>query len=356
MATADSNNRVARRRRYRKAGLWTIAVILVGAVALPLGSYVYTGIQSAHAQAVEDKNPRANYWRAVREGNSGYTAVVGQETGVLIQDGGHNWRQLRNGLLANYGGWVLFLIAIVILLFFAWRGRVNIDKGRSGQLVKRWSAWERFVHWITAITFVTLAITGVSLLFGRVMLIPLLGPQGFSAWADISIGLHNVVGPVFSVAVALLIIMWIPRNLPAKGDGEWLAKAGGMFKEGVHPPAGRVNAGEKIWFWIICTVGVVTIATGFILDFPNFDQTRGTMQLSNLIHGTASLVWIAVWFGHLYLGTVGTEGTLEGMTSGYVDVNWAKQHHDIWYAELQRQGAETTSPAPSPGGADQQPA
>ncbi len=355
MATPEMTTRQRRRRRYRRVALWTIAVIMVGAMVLPLGSYVYTGIQPVHAQAIEDSNPRSNFWREVRGGQSGYTAVQGQETDVLVQNGGQNWRQYRNGLLANYGGWALFLVAVLILLFFGLRGRMNIDSGRSGQLIKRWSSWERFVHWYTAILFVILAITGLSILFGRAVLIPLMGPRGFAAWADLAIGLHNVIGPAFAIGVLVMILMWIPRNLPSKGDGEWLMQAGGMFKEGAHPPSGQVNAGEKIWFWIICTVGIAAIVSGLILDFPNYGQSREAMQTANLVHGVTALIWVAVWFGHAYLGTFGTEGTLEGMTTGYVDVNWAKQHHDQWYDEVREGGGETTRASPG-GGAGEQPA
>jgi len=356
MAKSDDSSPDARARRYQRIALWSIAFILLSAVILPLGSYVYTGIQSAQAQAVEDSNPRANYWRAVREGDRGYTAVEGKEAGVLVQSGGQNWRQYRNRLLANYGGWALFLIVIAILVFFGLRGRVEISGGRSGVMVKRWNAWERFVHWYVAILFVLLAITGLSILFGRAVLIPLLGPEGFAAWADLAIGLHNVCGPAFSIGVAVMIIMWIPNNLPSKGDGEWLSKAGGMFSHDSHPPAGKANAGEKIWFWIISTVGVTAIVTGFILDFPNYGQTRDTMQLANIIHGIATLVWVGVWFGHAYLGTIGTDGALEGMTTGEVDANWAKQHHNLWYDEVRQSGGETrqaAGEAPKPGTGEQ---
>ena len=142
----------------------------------------------------------------------------------------------------------------------------------------------------------------------------------------------------------------------SQGDGEWLGKLGGMFKEGDHPPSGKVNAGEKIWFWIVCTVGVAVIVTGLILDFPNYGQTRETMQIASIIHGVAALVWVGVWFGHAYLGTFGTEGTLEGMTTGYVDANWAEQHHDLWYEEVRRGGGEAEKPAAGAGGRGEQPA
>ena len=73
------------------------------------------------------------------------------------------------------------------------------------------------------------------------------------------------------------------------------------------------------------------------------------MQLSNVIHGVCALLWIAFWVGHAYIGTIGSEGSLEAMTTGYVDVNWAKQHHDLWYDEI-ADTAEHVTEGPSGGG------
>lgn len=354
MAKSEITTRNARARRYKRIVLWSIAIILVGSMVLPLGSYVYTGIQSAHAQAVEDSNPRANFWRAVREGDRGYTAVQGQETDVLVQNGGQNWRQLRNGPIATIGGWVLFGIVLVIALFFGLKGPVPLDNGRSGRTVERWSAASRVLHWYTAILFIILAVTGLSLLFGRAVLIPLLGPAGFAAWADVSIGLHNYSGPAFSIGVVLILVFWARHNLPAKGDWSWLVQGGGLLGKGKHPPAGRINAGEKIFtYGAMLTVGVAVVATGYILDFPNYGQTRELMQTASIIHAITSIIWIALMLGHIYLGSVGVEGALEGMSTGRVDENWAKQHHSLWYEEARRQGTTQTAgdAARRPGGA-----
>ena len=321
-------------------------------MALPLGSYVVTGIQSANAQAVEETNPRANYWRAVRDGNQGYTAVEGQETNVLMQEGGQNWRQWRNGPIATIGGWGLFVMVLGIALYFGLKGPVPLDDGRSGRTVSRWSTANRVLHWYTAILFIILAITGLSILFGRAVLIPLLGPEGFAAWADISIGLHNYCGPAFAIGVVLMLVFWARYNLPAKGDGNWLAQGGGFFGKGKHPPAGRINAGEKIFtYGAMLTIGVVVVATGFILDFPNYGQTRDTMQLAHILHGVASLIWVALMLGHIYLGSVGVEGALEGMTTGRVDENWAKQHHSLWYDEARKEGTPASDAGEPAGGA-----
>jgi len=348
MAKVEKSTRA---RRYKRITLWSMAIILLGAMVLPLGGYVYTGIQAAQAQAVKNENPRANYWRAVRGGDSGYSAVTGTrqsdgavingETNRLMNADGQNWRQIRNGYVANYGGWILFLVLIAILLFFVKFGRVELEGGRSGETVVRWSAWERFVHWVTAISFIILAISGLSLLFGRILLIPLMGPAGFAAYAGLAKGLHNFVGPwFFTPGVALMIIMWIAHNIPTAEDVEWFAKGGGLIgKE--HPSAGRMNGGEKVWFWFICTVGVVSIVTGFLLNFQAFFELgRYGMQTSLVVHGISALAFIAFWLGHAYIGSIGSEASLEAMTTGEVDVNWAKQHHDRWYEELQEQGAE----------------
>ena len=353
MGKTENTTRTTRARRYKRIVLMSIAIILVGAVALPLGSYVYTGIQSAHAQAVEDTNPRANYWRAVRGGDQGYTSVQGQETNVLMQEGGQNWRQWRNGPIATIGGWGLFVIVLAIALWFGVKGPMPLEHGRSGRTVDRWSTANRVLHWYTAILFIILAITGLSLLFGRAVLIPLLGPEGFAAWADISIGLHNYAGPAFAVGVVLMLVFWARYNLPAKGDGTWLAQGGGFFGKGKHPPAGRINAGEKIFtYGAMLTIGVVVVVTGFILDFPNSGQTRDTMQLAHIIHGIGSLIWIALMLGHIYLGSVGVEGALEGMTTGRVDENWAKQHHSLWYEGARQEGTQASEvEAPAGGGA-----
>lgn len=340
MDNKQQSSIAARRRRYRRIALWSMLLMVSLAMLLPLGGYLYVGMQQANAQAVEQTNPRSNMWRAVRDGNAGYTAVSGSEAGVLIQDG-QNWRQLRNGPIANYGAWVLLGVLVAIALFFAIRRSVKIEGGRSGVRIKRWNAFERTVHWSTATLFMILAITGLSMLFGRAVLIPLLGPSGFAAWAELAMALHNYLGPWFGGLVVVMIVMWMRHNIPNATDFKWFAKGGGVVGN-KHPDAGFTNGGEKVWFWFICTVGVVVIASGLVLNFPNWGFSRGEMQLANMVHSVGAMAWIALWFGHAYIGTVGTEGALEGMTTGYVDENWAQQHHNLWLDEVK---AKESGPA-----------
>ncbi len=340
--------------RARRRTIWSAIIILFGALVLPLFGYVYVAVNEAIAAssaAEQQTNPRANYWRAVRQGNEGYTAASGPyTTGVLIQNGGQNWRQLRNGPVAGVLPWLLAVVVLAIGLYAMWRGRIRLDHPASGRTVTRWSLGERVLHWYTGVLFIILAITGLSLLIGRAALIPLLGLNGFSAYAAFAIALHNYLGPFFIVGVLLEIVAWARHMLPEPSDLEWFKQGGGFFGRGQHPHAGRINAGEKyLTFWLgLVVLGVAVCVTGLILDFPNFAQSRETMQLANLIHGVAGIIWVALILGHMYLGSVAMEGTLEAMTRGHVSVEWAKQHHDLWYEEARRQGTVEERPAGRP--------
>lgn len=339
--------------RRARTMLWSMVIIVVSAMVLPLSGYVYVGIVSdsqAQSAAQSESNPRANYWRAVREGNEGYVASRGPyTTNVLVQNGGQNWRQVRNGPVATYGAGILVAVLVILLAFYAIRGSMKLEGERSGKTVFRWSAFERGMHWFVAILFIILAITGLSMLFGRAVLIPLLGLEGFSAWATVSITLHNWLGPLFIVGVAAMILVWFKNNLPKSYDWEWFKQGGGILK-GKHPPAGKANAGEKLFvFWgglILC--GIIVSATGIVLDFPIWGQSREDMQLAQVMHASFGMLWTAIILGHAYLGSIGTEGAFEGMISGRVSVEFAEQHHNMWYEEVKHQAEDTGH---KPGGA-----
>jgi formate dehydrogenase subunit gamma len=333
MATDKQN------KRYRtiRIFVWSIVLFVSATMLLPLTGYLYVGIVNAEVASAdqEDTNPRSNFWRAVREGNAGYTTVRGQETNVLIQNGGESWRQWRNGPIITYGAIALGAVAGLLLIYMLLRGQVKLEGGNSGRTVERWSLFMRTLHWYTAILFIILAVTGLSLLFGRAVLIPAMGPEGFAAWAQTAKTIHDYLGPPFAAGVVLMLLLMLPYNLPERTDLKWLAKGGGLLGKGEHPHAGRINAGEKIFtYGSMLILGVVVCVSGLILDFPNYGQLRETMQLANVLHAAASVLWIAIMFGHIYLGLWGVEGTLKAMTRGRVDENWAKQHHDLWYEKV----------------------
>jgi len=347
MAQQDTSTRpkMSPARKKRMAWLGLLAILTL-AVALPLASYsVHWFGSSAVAQdASSAVNPRSNYWRAVEQGVGGNTSVGGPEAGILIAPGGVEWQQFRDGLVAKYLPWVIVAAFAVVLLYHLIHGKNKLDANHlSGRKIKRWSSFDRTVHGVTAISFIILAITGLSMIIGKNLLIPLLGKAGFAWWAQTSITVHNVVGPVFTLGISLMIIMWIWHNFPTRVDIEWFKQGGGMFSN-THPSAGRMNGGEKVWFWVVAIVGLAVSVTGLIMLVPIYnlpvpswlawvplvEGTRPQMQQATLIHAILSIGWTAMAVGHAYTGTAGTEGAFEGMKTGYVSEEWARQHHDLW--------------------------
>ncbi len=345
---AQENKGKRRNRLY--VALAAIALGLLLAMALPLTGYVLHSaglVQVAQAQDDEDEavNPRAEYWRAVRGGVEGYSAVSGPEAGVLIQDGGQKWRETRNGPVSFWGGWLIVLVIVAIAAKHAIAGKDKLES-RTGRTIARWSIFERFLHWFVGVSFIVLAITGLSLLFGRALLIPLMGKEGFAIWAQLTKPVHDYLALPFAVAFILMLFSLIPRNILRSYDFAWLKSLGGSFGEG-HPSANFINGGEKLFFWLLFFGGIALTIAGLFLLFPNFGWERSTMQLANIVHSAMGLFLIAISLGHIYLGTVGTEGLLDAMVSGEVDEGFAKQHNDLWYAEV-RGGTPTTESSPAP--------
>ncbi|MCK8514802.1 formate dehydrogenase subunit gamma [Methylonatrum kenyense] len=331
-------------RRWR-AMLWSLFAIIILAMALPSIGYLVADAAQVYGPErdfSEERaaNPRSEMWRDARFGEGGFTTQTGPYvTNQMIANIGENWRQVRTGPMTTIGGWFLIAVLVLISLFFAVVGRSRIEGGRSGMTVVRWKGYERFLHWFTALSFIVLAITGLSLLFGRYVLIPIVGHSGFAGYAQAAMYVHNFLGPAFSVGVLFMIVLWAKHNIPNRTDVQWFKQGGGIIGN-KHPSAGKMNGGEKVWFWLgVFTLGLIVIVSGFILDFPNWGfQTREIMAWSQGIHAVAAIIWIGFFFGHAYIGTLGTEGALEGMTRGRVDTNWAKQHHDLWYEDLIARG------------------
>ncbi|MGC1440466.1 MAG: formate dehydrogenase subunit gamma, partial [Burkholderiaceae bacterium] len=283
-------------------------------LALPFSGLLMTDDGVAIAQDKEalsgtfgDKNPRSDFWRAVRDGNSGRSQVQGVDSGMLINNGGENWRQLRNGPIYYWGGIVLAVMAGLIVLFHLLSmatKSTRLEHGRSGVKIPRWDQFTRLLHWVTAITFILLSVTGLSLFYGRELLIPLLGKDAFAAWASVAKEIHNYGGPIFGVSLTLMLLLLVRHNIPNGTDVKWLLKGGGLFSKNSHPHAGRMNAGEKVWFWLLATVGMAVVVTGFVMLF-NLGISRADSQTAMLVHGIASLVIMAVALGHIYIGTAG---------------------------------------------------
>ncbi len=317
----------------RHMGKRTVSLLLLGAFFfLLLGGTVYW-----QAVGADPSNPRANFWRVVREGVPGYSSTPQQGHTILITSG-ENWRGIRNGLIMPATQWVIALALLGMGLFYTFVGPEKLEKPRSGVRIARFTLWERILHWYTAGIFVIMGVTGLSLLLGRVGLIPVFGHGVVSVYLDASKGLHNFLGPLLLVGILLEFLVWVRFNIPEKIDLQWFRSMGGMIGKGPRPHIGKINGGEKAWFWAIFVFGTAVGISGVLLDFPIWGQSRLTMQISHVIHAVAGVLFVTVSFGHIYMGTVGVEGAFEAIWKGSVDAVWAEQNHDLWYEEMMKTG------------------
>jgi len=298
----------------------------------------------------------AEIWRAVRRGTQGNVSIPNKRAGVMIQSEGENWRAWRNGPITTGGVWGILGMIGLLALFFVLRGRVRVDAGLSGKSIERFSEVERFAHWLSAVSFILLALSGLNLLYGRHVLLPVLGPEVFAALSLAGKYVHNYVSFAFMAGLVLMFVLWVRHNLPHKSDLIWLEQLGGLIVRGTHPPAKKFNAGQKAVFWIVILGGSSLAASGVSLMFPFefsmfewtfgvFNTVLGTelpaaltpleeMQLSQWWHAIMALIMIVAILGHIYIGTLGMEGAFDAMGTGQVDENWAQEHHSLWVAEV----------------------
>jgi formate dehydrogenase subunit gamma len=350
------------RSRWRLIGVLLVAgVLLAAAIDLAPASAQEQG--RVPGQALGNTSD-AELWRKVREGQNFTSSLPNPQAGVLIQSEGESWRSIRNGPLSTYGVWALLGMIALLALFFVLRGRLRIASGRSGHTVKRFGFLERAIHWLTAVSFIVLALTGLNILYGRYFLRPVLGDSIFAALTYWGKYAHNYIAFAFMLGVLLMIVMWIGHNLPNRYDLIWLAKGGGFFGKHSHPPAKKFNAGQKLIFWAVVLGGISVSFSGVMLMFPfefsafgkTFAVINGVfgtdypveltalqeMQFAQIWHAIIGLFLTAVIIAHIYIGTIGMEGAFDAMGSGEVDENWAKEHHSIWAEELRRKGALDT--------------
>jgi formate dehydrogenase subunit gamma len=248
---------------------------------------------------------------------------------VLIQPAGRAWDYFHQVTLRWIGAIVILgMIAALAAAYFV-MGRLRISAGRSGKKIPRFNSFERFAHWLTAVSFVILGLTGLNITFGRIILLPLIGPDAFSRMSQIAKYLHNYVSAAFVIGLILIIALWIKDNIPRKVDIDWIRQGGGFIKS-KHAPAGRFNAGEKLVFWFALGAGAAVTVSGVLLLFPFYVTNIVGMQIAQVVHAVIAVLFVAVVIAHIYIGTLGMEGAFEAMATGEVDLNWAKEHHDRW--------------------------
>ncbi|MGC4394634.1 formate dehydrogenase subunit gamma [Hydrogenophaga sp. T2] len=306
----------------------------------------YANQTNAERRQVQPGN-NAPVWREVSGGVTGSTMLPYPEFGNLIQGfvkypgsnlttAGEAWRQVRNNWIIPYGGSLLLIALVALALFYFTKGTIELHGAETGRKIERFTYFERAAHWVNAIAFVALGISGVVMAFGKFFLLPIIGSTLFG-WLTYALkNVHNFVGPLFVVSLIVVFLVFVRDNLPSKEDLQWLLKAGGLFG-GAEVPSHRFNAGEKVLFWGgVFLLGLIVAGSGLFLDklVPSVEFTRANMQVAHMIHASAAVLMMAMFLGHIYMGTLGMRGAYSAMKTGYVDETWAKEHHELWYDDI----------------------
>jgi formate dehydrogenase subunit gamma len=201
--------------------------------------------------------------------------------------------------------------------------------------VPRYSGSARVNHWIVAISFVLLLLSGLSLFHPSLYpLSQLFGGGETVRW------LHPVLGIVLTIGFLGLFFRFFTQNLPETTDFVWLARIKHVLTANDHylPEVGKYNAGQKFVFWsqfflvgalFITGLGLWEQGLGFIEQTFGFVATIEQRRWAALIHASAAVLAIVIWIVHVY-AAIWVRGTLSAMTRGSVTGGWGWRHHRKW--------------------------
>ncbi len=249
--------------------------------------------------------------------------------------------QFHQNYLTPYVSIGILLLAFGIILHYTGQGPKVADFYDSPPEIQRFRLSERWTHLVRMTTFGLLTFTGYIFFYNNVTMLRMFfdTPGG-------AVIFHWVTGLIFVAASVVSFCLWYTDAKFVDYDKEWLKLGGGYVggKE-VHAPAGRLNAGQKIFFWLTVALSLILGLTGILLIFKNSLPLTVNCVLST-VHGFFAIIFVAAIIAHAYLGTIANPGTWRAMIDGKVSKLWAQKHHSEWYKEIakeQKEPGETQS-------------
>lgn len=210
----------------------------------------------------------------------------------------------------------------------------------DGEKIYVFSLFQRIIHLIAAVAFIILIPTGLMIIFGSYL--------GGGFIVESARHLHGVATVLFLVSVIPMFLFWMIEMLPSLDDIKWVFILGGyLSKEIKEIPAGKFNAGQKMWFWVASLGGVVMIVTGAAMYFQDFDfniaSSLGLSQIdllraSVIIHNVLAVLITAFFFTHAYMSLFAIKGAIHSIITGYKENDEVKYLHSSFYKKLQKQG------------------
>jgi formate dehydrogenase subunit gamma len=203
---------------------------------------------------------------------------------------------------------------------------------KDDQLIERYQASDRINHWVVAICFILLALSGLALFHPSMFWLTHL--LGGGPWTRI---LHPFIGLVMFAAFAGLVWRFRQHNRIDSRDKQWLRQVRDVInnREARLPEVGRYNAGQKVLFWLMVICMLALLVTGLLIWHPYFAPgvPISLVRLGVVLHAIAAFVLIVGIIVHIY-AAIWVKDTMRAMIRGTVTRAWARKHHPAWYREV----------------------
>lgn len=239
--------------------------------------------------------------------------------------------QLFTLLQGHYFAWIFLLVIICVPLAFLTHFAVIGAKkfNHHAKKIKVFSKYNIIVHWCAAVPFVFLCLTGLVMVFGAQL--------GGGAFVRFARDVHGISTLIFTIFGPLMFLMWVKYALFKLYDIKWMMIVGGYLSKEKKPiPAGKFNAGQKMWFWVCTCGGFVMILSGAFLFFQN--AGIDTLRSMALLHNILGFLIVALLITHIYMAAFAIEGALESILDGNMGEEEIAILHSYYYKELQQEG------------------
>jgi formate dehydrogenase subunit gamma len=211
----------------------------------------------------------------------------------------------------------------------------------GGKKIYIFSVFNRFVHQVAALSFIILVPTGFMIVFGDKL--------GGGSLIRLAKDLHGLATVPFAIVVIPMFLMWLKDAFFNFDDVKWMMIVGGYLSKEKRPiPAGKFNAGQKMWYWIATLGGMIMILSGAAMYFMDFDiawlrEITGLSQIdilraSAIIHNVVGFAVVALFITHVYMSVFAIKGAIHSIIDGHMEEEEVKILHSSYYKKLKDQG------------------
>lgn len=211
----------------------------------------------------------------------------------------------------------------------------------GGKKIKVFSLFNRVIHQIAAISFIVIIPTGIVMVFGSFF--------GGGWFVTLCKDLHGLFTIPFALVVIPMFFMWVKEAIPNTDDIKWMMILGGYLSKEKKPiPAGKFNAGQKMWFWIATLGSLVMVITGVMMYLLDFDMSMlvsltglsqiDLLRLAAILHNVVGFAVLALFITHVYMSMFAIKGAVHSIIDGHMEEEEVRILHSSYYKKLKEKG------------------